>query len=399
MKNNKRGISLIVLIVTIIVIIILAAVVILTLSKNNPVESARKARFMEDVRSFQDELALSVSKDYVTKKENRNDKFNATDFDKIKEYIPSFTKDYEKKLKIVEDELIYEEENVTENEEKWLEELGIGKKESFAKKVKEDPKTYYGKYVTNYTTDHDETKDAVEKWQIFHSDGEHIYLISDDYISYQYVPKGKGGNSISAYSDPTYSDYVISFMDVYKGYKGSEDIVKNSKAKKWISWVDEYSGTTSENIRAVAYMLDTNENVWGTFAGSMAEYAIGGPTLEMFVESYNMTHEEESQQLECKEFSSAGYKIKKGDGSYGNSCSGLLKNELNNLYVIPEREKAYATYFASPGSGSPNFIRYISCDCKISSYECSSAGIGLRPVVCLKSDVTLISSGEDFKIE
>ncbi len=126
MKSNKRGISLIVLIVTIIVIIILAAVVVLTLSKNNPVESARKARFMEDVRSFQDELALSVSKDYVAETMNRKNKFNATEFKTIKEkYIPSFTKDYEDKFAIQEDELVYNKENVTENEKKWLKELGI----------------------------------------------------------------------------------------------------------------------------------------------------------------------------------------------------------------------------------------------------------------------------------
>ena len=123
--KQKKGISLIVLIVTIIVIIILAAVVILTLSKNNPVESARKARFMEDVRSFQDELALSVSKDYVTNKENRNDKFNAESFDDMKNYIPSFTKDYKDKFTIQEDELVYNKDNVTENEKKWLKELGI----------------------------------------------------------------------------------------------------------------------------------------------------------------------------------------------------------------------------------------------------------------------------------
>ena len=50
--THKRGISLIVLIVTIIVIIILAAVVILTITKNNPVESAKEATFKEDVRNF-----------------------------------------------------------------------------------------------------------------------------------------------------------------------------------------------------------------------------------------------------------------------------------------------------------------------------------------------------------
>ena len=47
MKNKRRGISLMVLIVTIIVIIILALTVILTLSKNNPIESAREAKFKE----------------------------------------------------------------------------------------------------------------------------------------------------------------------------------------------------------------------------------------------------------------------------------------------------------------------------------------------------------------
>ena len=68
-KNNftklthKRGISLIVLIVTIIVVIILAAVLILTITKNNPVESAKEATFKENVRNFQDELALTVTKE------------------------------------------------------------------------------------------------------------------------------------------------------------------------------------------------------------------------------------------------------------------------------------------------------------------------------------------------
>ena len=67
--TQKKGISLIVLIVTIIVIIILAAVVILNISKNNPVESAKEARFKEDVRSFQDDLSLSISKDYKLKQD------------------------------------------------------------------------------------------------------------------------------------------------------------------------------------------------------------------------------------------------------------------------------------------------------------------------------------------
>ena len=70
-KNNftklthKRGISLIVLIVTIIVIIILAAAVILTITKNNPVSSAKEATFKEDMTSIQDELSMYLSKKYT----------------------------------------------------------------------------------------------------------------------------------------------------------------------------------------------------------------------------------------------------------------------------------------------------------------------------------------------
>lgn len=60
--NKSKGISLIVLIVTIIVVIILAAVVVLTLSKNNPIESAKKATYMQDVNNIQDSINMLFSK-------------------------------------------------------------------------------------------------------------------------------------------------------------------------------------------------------------------------------------------------------------------------------------------------------------------------------------------------
>ena len=63
--THKKGILLIVLIVTIIVIIILAAAVILTITKNNPVSSAKEATFKEDVTSIQDELSMYLSKNIL----------------------------------------------------------------------------------------------------------------------------------------------------------------------------------------------------------------------------------------------------------------------------------------------------------------------------------------------
>ena len=122
--KKKQGISLIVLIVTIIVIIILAAAVILTISKNNPVESAKEGTFKEDVRSFQDDLALTISKDYTDKQGQRDEKFNATTFEEMKEYIPSYTSKYDGKFEIVEDELIGTKK-LTDKEKKWLNDISV----------------------------------------------------------------------------------------------------------------------------------------------------------------------------------------------------------------------------------------------------------------------------------
>ena len=352
---------------------------------------------MEDVRSFQDELALSVSKDYVTEMMNRNNKFNATEFDDIKKYIPSFTKDYEGKLKIENDELVYVNEKITENEKVWLKELGI-KTENFAKIVEENPTKYYGEYITNYKTGNDNIDNEGQKWQIFHSDGENIYLISDDYIKYDYTPNGKGNNGHSITHGNT--DYKLSFDDVIQDYEGSKDIINDSKARKWISWVSKYPNSTNNNIKAVAYMLDTN--AWKNFAGDKAEYAIGGPTLEMFVASYNKTHTGEVEQLECKEMINVGYKIKKGNGVYTHYCNDLpTNNEFNSLYVITDKTKTPAMWLASPCSISVGNLYFVYDDGKLTSieYNHNEGNPGFRPVVCLKSDISLKKVSDGFEIE
>ena len=116
--ERKKGISLIVLIVTIIVIIILAAVVVLTITKNNPIESAKEAAFKEDVRTFQDELNMYIAKEYTKLQGQRDDKITKLKFDEIKEYIESFSRKYENKIVIDNDALVYIGKN--EKEKQWF---------------------------------------------------------------------------------------------------------------------------------------------------------------------------------------------------------------------------------------------------------------------------------------
>ena len=122
--TEKRGISLIVLIITIIVIIILAAAVILTITKNNPVSSAKESAFKEDVRTFQDDLALTVAKAYTDKQGQRDEKISTSDFDKIKEYIPSFTEKYKGKF-IIQDDQLVGTDSLSEKEKTWANDINI----------------------------------------------------------------------------------------------------------------------------------------------------------------------------------------------------------------------------------------------------------------------------------
>ena len=112
------------LIITIIVIIILAAVVIITITKNNPVDSAKEATFKEDVRSFQDELAMTVAKKYTDKQGQRDEKISTSDYDKIKGYIPSFTKKYEDKF-IIQDDQLVGTDSLSEKEKTWANDINI----------------------------------------------------------------------------------------------------------------------------------------------------------------------------------------------------------------------------------------------------------------------------------
>lgn len=127
--KNKKGISLIVLIITIIVVIILAATVIFTITKNNPVNSAKEATFKQDVRNFQEELNMYISNEYTTLQGMRDSKINTTNipatFDEMKSYIASYNEKYDKKLGVEDDKIVYFPKEVTEKEKKWLEDLGI----------------------------------------------------------------------------------------------------------------------------------------------------------------------------------------------------------------------------------------------------------------------------------
>ena len=130
-KNNftklthKRGISLIVLIITIIVIIILAAAVILTITKNNPVSSAKEATFKEDVAAMQDELSMYISKKYADNPTSFEKSTVNLSGDDMTTELPS-TKKYKEKVSVVKGKLVWAGETENNTEYKWFSEVTDG---------------------------------------------------------------------------------------------------------------------------------------------------------------------------------------------------------------------------------------------------------------------------------
>ena len=120
--TQKRGISLIVLIITIIVIIILAAAVILTITKNNPVSSAKEATFKEDMSNIQDELSMYISKKYTDDPLSFDKSSVNLSGDTMVTELPS-TKKYKDKVSVNKGNLVLNNKKVNLDEKKWFNEV------------------------------------------------------------------------------------------------------------------------------------------------------------------------------------------------------------------------------------------------------------------------------------
>ena len=233
--------------------------------------------------------------------------------------------------------------------------------ETSAEDIENNPSQYYGQYV-NYTP----KNNASVKWRIFYAGTNpnvtsdttsRIYLIADDYISSQYAPNGKEGSEIIAYTD-----YRLSMDNVINDYAGSSNVT-NSFVKPWLSYLNSSYGRNSyyDNMKAVAYMLDTN--VWSTFTDSAgkAEYAIGGPTLDLFCTSYNQKYSTKTIQYQSDTY---GYNVRWSTGeSYDYYIDGLPTND--GLYVISSSSKAEYMWLASPSALDLSTGQRSSGDCSI----------------------------------
>lgn len=271
-----------------------------------------------------------------------------------------------------------------------------------SEKIQENPSIYYGKNV-NYTAtvknqDSGETENITD-WKIFYAD-DNIYLISENFVNSNLLPATTSGDHRPHYTNSGDQPRASFDNDKLLGnYSGSDSIGENNPARKWLSqyYSANYSSTNS-SMKAVAYMMDTD--TWNQYAtDGIAEYAIGGPTLELFAASYNTLH---PNAIKIQAVSSLGYRVER-DGNMETWNNGLTRDE--SLYVA-QLSDGIVLWLASPSDSNGDSIMNLYPG----SNE-SGAGIGndnifsvtnnaFRPVICLKSNVQLelSSDGSTYNI-
>ena len=245
--------------------------------------------------------------------------------------------------------------------------------------IASDPEEHYGGEVTNYTTP---SGDPNVKWRIFYADESNVYLIASDYIHYDYAPTS--ANNTLYKTDSV--GYQLSFDNVYKDYTGSANIT-DPRITKWINYVKDYSTATGYGIQSVAFMLD--EARWSAKYANpdYAEYAIGGPTLELWCASYKAAHPD--KYVECT-YTSTGYQVKWSDSTSSPSYSVSGAEDDNDLYYIKSStSKCLYMWLASPSASYSDFLVYVGCTGSVSRSSYSSSYTGFRPLVCLQSGIQL----------
>ncbi|MDD4066538.1 MAG: bacterial Ig-like domain-containing protein [Clostridia bacterium] len=248
--------------------------------------------------------------------------------------------------------------------------------------------TYYGKRI-DYTAGL--VGNEVTDWKVFYKQtvaGEdYVYLITTHKLTTAQTPviTGMTNATIGEWGAVTYWSAVPTVNEVeiaqiyFMANWQSSDISLEGKAKY----------NTNNNARCLSQVLNTN--LWSVFANTVTYGndsligAIGSPTAEMWVSSWNQSG---GINLVLSENGTTGYYI-----NDSNSLSGL--STTNALYFPLGSDYNYR--LASPSSIGTNHLMVVYGNAISDDAGYDKGYNGVRPVVCLKADIPAYWEDEETK--
>lgn len=258
-------------------------------------------------------------------------------------------------------------------------------KDVTAKMVVDNPSLYYGTTVTNYTS-----ANGQDDWKIFYSDGTHIFLITSDYVDLSQTDRLSNNTGMTLTKG---SEYRVCWTTAPDEMQNITD--ETSKLFKATGYA---LNKDNENSRCVSTLLNTSN--WTKYLDKedgtgKANFSIGSPTVEMWMDSWNNLYENIDGKLYYNGISSTGYNIgilENTSSYYIDSSVMDTKKGYNNILYYPHNEvyKDVAGYWmASPSSRSDNAIMRVIYNGSIDKDYNTGPNMTIRPVVCINENQKL----------
>ena len=361
--KEAKGITLIALVITIIVLLILAGVTIATLTGDNGIlnqagKAKDKTTEAESIERVQVEVAGSYGLDGTIDKDQLNKNLGNIAGLKIGE--SNFGGENIVKELPVTVTLNGYDIGIDANG-------GVEKIPEIIAKIRANPQAYYGKKVTNYNANG-------KTYRIFYVDKDNDFK--------------DGYNTIYLKAD--YSGIV----SCSTSYDASKTLIKKMNplwATKGNTVEAETTTISNENEQAAAWLCDPSK--WTAYCDTdKANYAIGGPSVEMYVKSYNQTHGDNALgcQYQTHDAPGYGYKVKgtiQNSGWYTNDDTLDYSMTYKSMYCGQNGNKTGDWWLASP-SADVSGSGYV---CRVGGYWARlgngsyGSGDGVSPLVSLKS--------------
>ena len=236
----------------------------------------------------------------------------------------------------------------------------------------------YGKVVTDYQTG------TSNVWEILYADNKNVYLITRNNVGNQTlssaVASGSGYNGTSDFNGS--ETFKAKYPAVQAGWLNKTYTPSASGAG-----ILNYT-STNPNMKATEYLLDSS--VWNTnYKTNKADWAIGAPTLELFVAAYNKKFTDKAVTIETP--TGWGYNnnlLKEKDSlpANDNVTTGTAQSNLFN--------HGYNYWLACPHSDYGHFVCFVNPISACVYGYATNGNLGVRPVVCLSSGITLTPSSD-----